>query len=77
MVSQYIGAWPVAEAFVQLNETMRRERQAERRAIEQIEAADRELACLGDRFRDAAVEVLGRSGFHRHKGQWRKRQNRK
>ena len=74
---EYIGCGPVAEAIAALDaqERWMREEQ-DRRHREEVaaaEAADKELKELAP-LCDLLVEVeLLKAGYHKHKGEWRKR----
>jgi hypothetical protein len=49
------------------------QRQAERQALEADRATDRKLDRAGAKVRTLATAVLLASGYHTHKGQWRKK----
>ena len=77
VVREYIGCGPVAEAIAALDAEERRLRKEQlRRHREEMAAAQavdeelKELAILSDLL--VAVELL-KAGYHKHKGQWRKR----
>ena len=73
----YVGTGEVAQAIAHADETIRRSRaaQSERARVELEEA--RTLAWAGEEFCEAAdilaVAELVAAGYHRHKGQWRRR----
>ncbi|MHC4093345.1 MAG: hypothetical protein ACYSVY_24255 [Planctomycetota bacterium] len=79
VVSEYVGTGPIAEIVADLAEADREEarhrREEERRAIQQAEAADAELVQLCELLRQRTFAALERAGFHRHKGQWRRRRH--
>src|SRR5215204_7613901 len=74
---KYVGAGEVAQAIAHADETIRRSRaaQSERGRVELEEA--RTLASAGEELWEAAdilaVAELVAAGYHRHKGQWRRR----
>jgi hypothetical protein len=74
---KYVGAGEMAQAVAHADETIRRSRAAhsERARVELEEA--KTLASAGEELWEAA-EILAAaelvaSGYHRHKGQWRRR----
>ena len=74
---KYVGAGEVAQAIAHADETIRRSRaaQSERGRVELEEA--RTLVSAGEELWEAAdilaVAELVAAGYHRHKGQWRRR----
>jgi hypothetical protein len=74
---KYVGAGEVAQAIAHADETIRRSRaaQSERGRVELEEA--RTLVSAGEELCEAAdilaVAELVAAGYHRHKGQWRRR----
>jgi hypothetical protein len=74
---RYIGAGEVAEMIAHNDETIRRSRaELRERARTELEEA-RCLALAGAELEEAA-EILARAqmvaaGYHRHKGEWRRR----
>ena len=77
VVREYIGCGPVAEAIAALDVEERWLREAQhRRHREQIAAAEATDKVIKDfgRLCDLLVEVeLLKAGYHKHKGEWRKR----
>ncbi len=77
VVREYIGCGPVAEAIAALDAQERwMRKEQDRRHREEVaaaEAADKELKELAN-LCDLLVEVeLLKAGYHKHKGEWRKR----
>ena len=79
-VSEYIGAGPLGQAAAEADEADRAERQAEARALREVR---RREGALDARVRDVLASagtltraVLLASGYHSHKGQWRRRRRR-
>jgi hypothetical protein len=76
---RYIGAGELAERIAHADATIRRTR-TERRERAQAEIEEAEgLASMADELNDA-TEVLARAemlaaGYHRHKGEWRRRRD--
>jgi hypothetical protein len=73
---EYIGTGEIAEAIAHADETMRQvrklERERQRAEVERLEALVAPVLEI-----DEAAEVLARaalvaSGYHRHKGEWRR-----
>jgi hypothetical protein len=79
VVREYIGTGELAETLAHADEAIRRSR-AERVARERDELEEaRGLASAADELHEV-VEVLTdaemlAAGFHRHKGQWRRRRD--
>ena len=77
VVSEYVGGGPAAEALAQLINRRREERQVEReeerRQREQERAIDREIDEIEEWARLLTTAALLVSGYHMHKGQWRKK----
>ena len=79
VVTEYLGAGDLAQATVALDALDRERRAQERAALR----AERERQGEIDRALDAAGALLGElteaallvSGYHAHKGQWRKRRD--
>ena len=74
---KYVGAGEVAQAIAHADETIRSSRAAQNeRARAELEEA-RTLASAGEELCEAAdilaVAELVAAGYHRHKGQWRRR----
>jgi hypothetical protein len=76
---KYVGTGEVAELVAHADETLRRTR-AERRDKERAELGEAEvLASAADEL-DEVAKILARAelvaaGYHRHKGQWRRRRD--
>jgi hypothetical protein len=74
---KYVGAGEVAQAIAHADEMIRQSRAAhsERARVELEEA--RTLASAGEKLCEAAdilaVAQLVAAGYHRHKGEWRRR----
>lgn len=77
VISEYIGAGPGAELIATLDQAEREMTQAERdrwRAeIAEQRRIDRELDRVGAGLRGLVAEALRAAGYHRHKGQWRRK----
>lgn len=81
VVSQYVGAGPLAELCQQMDEATRAALELERRAAQQQladeraqhRAADQRLADLDQGIRALVTLVLIENGYHQHKGEWRRR----
>jgi hypothetical protein len=77
VVSQYIGRGPLAEALIAFDAADRADRawkghtQAEARQRDQ--EREQRLEALRAVLRDMTDAALLASGYHTHKGQWRKR----
>ena len=76
---KYVGTGEIAELVAHADETIRRTR-AERRERVRAELEEaRGLASAADELNEAA-EILARAeivaaGYHRHKGEWRRRRD--
>lgn len=77
VVSEYMGGGDLAEAFVYLDEIERDQRdlereidRAERQEQQELDHQVDELISLAMTMADATLLA---AGYHRHKGQWRKR----
>ena len=79
MVSEYVGSGEFAILTALLDEEQRAERQeqqdAERRRREETDQIDHELAQIADTLRLMTTVALEESGYHKHKGQWRKQRH--
>lgn len=80
VVSEYMGGGDLADAFAYLDgidrnrQTLEREiDRAEREAQQEIDHQVDELISLARTLADATLLA---AGYHRHKGQWRKRRER-
>ena len=77
VVSTYVGTGSFAEACASRNESERENRRLEREAIrDEHEALDRQaqqVIDVLDQIRALTHTALIASGYHMHKGQWRKR----
>jgi hypothetical protein len=77
---KYVGAGELAQTIAHADETIRQRRaaQSERARVELEEA--RTIASAGEELCEAAdilaVAQLVAAGYHRHKGQWRRRRRR-
>lgn len=78
---EYVGSGPVAEAAAALDAVRRCKREEQRRIhkeeLTEVEAVDEmigEVARLSDELVKAG---LLRAGYHKHKGQWRRRRGTK
>ena len=79
--SEYVGSGIVAQICAGDDEDKRRDRAAKRAAdlaTRQGEAEiDRQLADVGSALAVMTDATLYAAGFHKHKGQWRKKRNEK
>jgi len=79
VVSEYYGsdefAGLLADRDYLNREEERKKRQAQRRELEGWLALDREINQLLNIYLDLASAVLLASGYHTHKGQWRRRRD--
>ncbi len=77
VVSQYVGTGTFAEACAVLNEAEKQKRQRQREAVRQEQEAldrdERQVENTVDLIRTITHAALVASGYHTHKGQWRKR----
>ncbi|MFO0957091.1 MAG: hypothetical protein U0800_06440 [Isosphaeraceae bacterium] len=75
--TEYCGAGNFAELAAGLDESERLDRAEERERLraEKAEAAgdDRDLAGWFDRIQAEADAAMEAAGFHKHRGQWRRR----
>jgi hypothetical protein len=73
---RYIGAGEIAELIAHADETRRRAREArrnrEREELERVEALEAPLLEIDEAADVLARAVLAASGYHRHKGEWRR-----
>jgi hypothetical protein len=74
---QYVGTGPFAEFVAQMDALKRQRRKEQNRAMreerESLEALDRSLEELYEAARVLTQATLLAAGFHRHRGEWRKR----
>jgi len=79
VVRQYVGVGVIGELAAELDAEERAEREARREALRAEQTRAREvtdtLADLEAASRQAMTDTLHAEGFHRHKGQWRKRRD--
>jgi hypothetical protein len=81
VVSEYIGHGPLAELIAAHDEERRaaeqEQREAEQLRFEQVKARTAEIDGPLDAANDAIMDLVAASlllsGYHRHKGQWRKK----
>lgn len=73
--TEYLGAGAVAEAAAMFDAAERMERQAEREARRAELALDREIDESDRHLRKQIEAALLASGYHKHKGTWRKRRH--
>lgn len=80
VVSEYMGGGELAEAFAYLDGIDRQRDDLEREATRAEQEAQREIDKQIDEMislaRTLADATLLAAGYHRHKGQWRKRRER-
>src|SRR5262249_40380009 len=76
----YCGTWPAAESYARREAERRRQRQAERAALDaeqmQLAPADRALRAFGILVDLLASAALLLAGCHEHHGCWRRRHDR-
>jgi hypothetical protein len=75
VISEYLGAGPVAQMAAERDQAAR-DRRAKARAAEMAAqkadlAIDKQLDQLGDLVRAMTTAALVAGGYHTHKGQWR------
>ena len=79
VVTEYLGSGDLAQAIADLDYWERKARklrqERERAAQDRERAIDRDIDAAGDLLRALAQGVLLASGYHQHKGQWRKRRD--
>ena len=77
--SEYIGSGFFAELTAEMDEEKQNERKYDRMILRKMKkrnkAIDKELDLVGDLIRTLIRANLLISGYHPHKGQWRKRRN--
>jgi len=77
--TEYLGAGPLAEAMATLDAMKREEREIEWAAMRAEREAQREIdRAIGESerlVRAVVAAVLLASGYHAHRGQWRKRRD--
>jgi hypothetical protein len=72
VVSEYVGTGEVAEAIAALDARDRDRRQLERQKQAALQALDAEVDEVCDLIRILTRGFLLATGYHTHKGQWRK-----
>lgn len=81
VVREYVGSGPVAEVAARVDALQRRERdqaQAARKTErESDQAQEKALADYCQAVDAALAAALLAAGYHKHKGQWRRRRDRK
>lgn len=79
VVSEYVGSGALAAICAQTDAESRQERENERRARQQERdedaLIDTELAEATSMFKTLTECCLLAAGFHKHKGQWRKKRH--
>ena len=79
VVSEYVGRGDCAFLTALLDEERREERQehckVEQRVREDARRIDSVLALIDDTLRTLTTAALKEAGYHKHKGQWRKRRH--
>ena len=79
VVTEYLGAGEFAQTMAEMDALEQQERDLARRAIraemDQEREIDRLLDALGVQVRALTGAVLEAHGYHKHKGQWRKRRD--
>src|SRR4051794_3897126 len=79
VVSEYLGRVEAAGLIAQLEALDRQEREAERERSraerEQAEREDAEIRAWFDRVQAVADAALYAAGYHKRKGQWRRRRH--
>ena len=75
--STYFGSGELATAVASLEAEAREEREAERRKQraerDQADAEEREISAWFDGIQAVADGAMRAAGFHKHKGQWRRK----
>jgi hypothetical protein len=77
VIKEYVGAGARAELMARLDGSDRAERQAKRDAhaelLDDLDARLRQLDSLSSRVDAQVRTALLAAGFHRHRGEWRRR----
>jgi hypothetical protein len=77
VVREYVGSGTLAELAAEMDDLERQERDQARAAVKierDIESAqEKDLIYYCEAVEAIAVESLHRAGYHKHKGQWRRR----
>lgn len=77
VLREYVGCGLVGEAAARADEEERErrrdERDRQRRDHEEAEHAARAVAALAAEAEAAVERVLSAAGYHRHRGEWRRR----
>lgn len=75
VISEYVGAGPVAEAIAAIDEMERigreQERELEKAEMQEDRAVAAEVDDLADLIRAVTHAALLMAGYHTHRGQWR------
>jgi len=79
VIKEYLGTGELAQTMAEIDVLERQERDLAREAIRAERAReneiDRELDAMGAQVRALTGAVLEAHGYHKHKGQWRKRRD--
>ena len=79
VVSEYVGTGLFAELLAEADALEREqralEREVKRQEREEVLAVDRDIDQVGELIRALTHGMLLISGYHMHKGQWRKRRD--
>ncbi len=79
VVTEYLGGGEIAELTAQIDARERQREAEERVAIraekERQREIDRAIDTASDLLRELTQAVLVASGYHTHKGQWRRRRD--
>ena len=73
--SEYVGAGDLAETAATLDALEREFRRAERQRREELRALDAQIDEVCDLIRALTYAALLVSGYHTHKGQWRRKRH--
>lgn len=77
VLSEYVGTGPAATLAAASDRQRQEARQAELGERARLRRADADLAAACGHLRSTAYQILKTMGFHRHKGQWRRRRMKK
>jgi hypothetical protein len=75
VISEYVGAGELAETAVAIDALEREIRRAERQRRAERRALDAQIDEVCDLIRALTFAELLVSGYHTHKGQWRRRRH--